>query len=66
MYQSQPRAWMTASLFTEWYDEVFIPAVKKHQNASGTKGDVFLLVDNAPTHPSVETMPDLKFFFSAT
>lgn len=51
---------MTASLFTEWYDEVFIPAVKKHQNASGKKGDVLLLVDNAQ-----ETMADLKFF-SAT
>ncbi|GBP93348.1 hypothetical protein EVAR_85159_1 [Eumeta japonica] len=26
--QSQPKAWMTAALFTEWYDEVFIPEVK--------------------------------------
>ncbi|KAG5888217.1 hypothetical protein JTB14_035568 [Gonioctena quinquepunctata] len=31
-YKSQPKAWMTAALFTEWYDEVFIPEVKKHQN----------------------------------
>lgn len=56
VYKSQPRAWMTASLFTEWYDEVFIPAVKKHQNASGKKGDVLLLFDNAPTHPSVDLL----------
>ncbi|KAG5898696.1 hypothetical protein JTB14_030646 [Gonioctena quinquepunctata] len=28
-YKSQPKAWMTAALFTEWYDEVFIPEVKK-------------------------------------
>ncbi|KAG5895057.1 hypothetical protein JTB14_021024 [Gonioctena quinquepunctata] len=27
-YKSQPKAWMTAALFTEWYDEVFIPEVK--------------------------------------
>lgn len=47
---------MSASLFTEWYDEVFIPAVKKHQNGSGKKGDVLLLVDNAPTHPSVDLL----------
>ncbi|GBP93350.1 Jerky protein homolog-like [Eumeta japonica] len=32
-YKSQPKAWMTAALFTEWYDEVFIPEVKKHQKS---------------------------------
>lgn len=52
-YKNQPRAWMTAALFTEWYDEIFIPEVKKHQKCLGKEGSrVLLIVDNAPTHPT--------------
>ena len=44
---------MTAALFTEWYDEVFIPEVKKHQKALGKEGSkVLLIIDSAPTHPT--------------
>ncbi|CAB3224322.1 unnamed protein product [Arctia plantaginis] len=56
-YKSQPKAWMTAALFTEWYDEVFIPEVKKHQKSVGKEGSkVLLIVDNAPTHPTAELL----------
>ncbi|KAG5898351.1 hypothetical protein JTB14_034332 [Gonioctena quinquepunctata] len=51
------KAWMTAALFTEWYDEVFIPEVKKHQKSVGKEGSkVLLIVDNAPTHPTAELL----------
>ncbi|XP_039761883.1 jerky protein homolog-like [Pararge aegeria] len=56
-YKSQSKAWMTAALFTEWYDEVFIPEVKKHQKSVGKEGSkVLLIVDNAPTHPTAELL----------
>lgn len=56
-YKNQPRAWMTASLFTEWYDEIFIPEVKKHQKSLGKEhSKVLLIVDNAPTHPTEDLM----------
>ncbi|CAH0725634.1 unnamed protein product, partial [Brenthis ino] len=56
-YKSQPKAWMTAALFTEWYDEVFIPEVKKHQKSVGKEGSkVLLIVDNASTHPTAELL----------
>ncbi|XP_056637679.1 jerky protein homolog-like [Diorhabda sublineata] len=53
-YKSQPKAWITAALFTEWYDEVFIPEVKKHQKSVGKEGSkVLLIVDNAPNSRTV-------------
>ncbi|KAG5867736.1 hypothetical protein JTB14_010146 [Gonioctena quinquepunctata] len=56
-YKSQPKAWMTAALFTEWYDEVFIPEVKKAPKSVGKEGSkVLLIVDNAPTHPTAELL----------
>lgn len=56
-YKNQPKAWMTAALFTEWYDEIFILEVKKHQKRLGKEGSkVLLIVDNAPTHPTEELL----------
>ena len=56
IYKSQPKAWMTAALFSEWFEETFIPEVKKYQKEVGKKGNVLLLIDNAPTHPSVDLL----------
>lgn len=48
---------MTASLFTERLDEVFIPGVKQNQKSLGKEGGkVFLIVDNAPTQPTEELL----------
>jgi len=56
-YKNQSKAWMTAALFTEWYDEIFIPQVKKHQKFLGKEGNkVLLVVDNAPSHPTEELL----------
>lgn len=56
---------MTTVLLTDFYDEVFVQTIKKHHNASGKKIDVWLMVDNAPTHLLVaffkKTMAHLKF-----
>ncbi|XP_063216422.1 jerky protein homolog-like [Bacillus rossius redtenbacheri] len=55
-YKNQPKAWMTATLFTEWYDKIFIPEVKKHQISLGKEGKVLLIVDHAPTNPTTELL----------
>ncbi|XP_023224155.1 jerky protein homolog-like [Centruroides sculpturatus] len=52
IYKNQKNSWMDASIFIEWYDNVFIPEVKKHQLRTGNTGKVLLLIDNAPSHPS--------------
>lgn len=52
-YMSQKKGWMDRTLFTEWYDTIFVPAVKRHQEMLGKEGKkVILLLDNAPSHPS--------------
>lgn len=51
-YKNQKNSWMDTSIFIEWYDTVFIPEVKKHQRTTGNSGNVLLLIDNAPSHPS--------------
>ncbi|XP_067120113.1 jerky protein homolog-like [Centruroides vittatus] len=52
IYKNQKNSWMDTSIFIEWYDTIFIPEVKKHQLKTGNTGNVLLLIDNAPSHPS--------------
>lgn len=47
---------MNTEIFVDWYDNTFIPEVKKYQNDIGKQGKVLLLLDNAPTHPSAELL----------
>ncbi|XP_067123781.1 jerky protein homolog-like [Centruroides vittatus] len=52
IYKNQKNSYMDTSSFIEWHDTVFIPEVKKHQLKTGNTGNVLLLIDNAPSHPS--------------
>ncbi|XP_043263621.1 jerky protein homolog-like [Colletes gigas] len=61
---------MNTELFKAWYLSDFIPAVKRHQETTGNKGKVLLLLDNAPSHSVAElnTLTDEMFrviFFPA-
>lgn len=56
IYKNQKSAWMNSEIFTDWYDNTFIPEVKRRQNEIGKQGNVLLLLDNAPTHPSAELL----------
>lgn len=56
IYKNQRSAWMNSEIFIDWYDNTFIPEVKKRQNEIGKQGNVLLLLDNAPTHPSAELL----------
>lgn len=55
-YTNQKSAWMDSSIFLEWYDKTFIPETKKVKKETGKKGKVLLIIDNAPTHPSLELL----------
>lgn len=56
IYKNQKSAWMNSEIFIDWYDNTFIPEVKRKQNEIGKEGNVLLLLDNAPTHPSAELL----------
>lgn len=58
-YKAQKSAWMDAKLFVEWYTNDFIKTVKKWRQANKKTGKVLLLLDNAPSHPSAETLNSL-------
>lgn len=51
-YMSQSNAWMDKDLMTKWYQEVFLPEIEKVHGPNA--GQCILLLDNAPSHPSVE------------
>lgn len=55
-YKAQKSAWMTSSLFLEWYKDDFIPNVKAFRKRENKTGKVLLLMDNAPSHPEVDVM----------
>ncbi|CAH0729636.1 unnamed protein product, partial [Brenthis ino] len=56
IYKNQKSAWMNSEIFIDWYDNSFIPEIKKYQNEIGKEGKVLLLLDSAPTHPSAELL----------
>lgn len=59
VYRGQKNAWMDSSLFNKWYIEDFIPNVLAHQRRTQTLGKTILLLDNAPCHPSIDSMNNL-------
>ncbi len=50
-YFSQKKAWMTATIFEEWFHNFFVTFVKKFCVDNGVEHKMLLLVDNAPAHP---------------
>ena len=58
-YKLQRNSWVTAEIFADWYINQFIPSVKKHQQREGKTGKVLLIIDNAPTHPSLDKINNI-------
>ncbi|KFD60396.1 hypothetical protein M514_27442 [Trichuris suis] len=42
---------MTVILFTEWFNQCFIPVAKRYLESKGMAFKVLLVIDNAPGHP---------------
>lgn len=55
-YYHSRSAWMTAELFVQWWDEVFIPEVEDYHRKRGRVSNVIVLLDNAPVHPNPESL----------
>jgi len=48
------KAWVTTTVFTEWFIKYFVPETRKYLNEKGLEFKVLLLVDNAPGHLQLE------------
>ncbi|XP_069968071.1 jerky protein homolog-like [Bactrocera oleae] len=55
-YYGQKSAWMTKDLFKKWFDECFVPEVRKWLKDHNFSQKALLLLDNAPGHPSEEEL----------
>ena len=55
-YVGLKSAWMTAQLFHEWFHHSFVPYVRAKLISLGLVPKAILVLDNCPTHPSVEEL----------
>ena len=55
-YKSQKNAWMDCAIFKNWFQEDFVPSVKKFLAENGLPLKAILFIDNAPSHPGVEEL----------
>ena len=62
-YKSQKSARMNSQVFIDWYTNDFIPQVKRQREQEGRNGKVLLVLDNAPSHPSEDTLNEIDSCF---
>ncbi|GFU69362.1 tigger transposable element-derived protein 1 [Trichonephila clavipes] len=53
-WMANPKAWMTTSIFTEWFNNCFVPEVEAYMKEKSLDFKVLLIVDNAASHPQLE------------
>nr|XP_024218404.1 jerky protein homolog-like [Halyomorpha halys] len=51
-YRAQKSAWMDRELFSEWFNNVFVPEVANYLKDKNLPQKAILLLDNAPSHPT--------------
>lgn len=55
-YKNQTKGWMTKSVFGEWFEELFVPSVKKFLKKQRLPQKALLLLDNCPGHPHADDL----------
>ena len=51
---------MTANLFDRWFNQEFVPTVKKHLKLLGLEEKAILALDNAPGHTKVSLLTSIN------
>ncbi|GFW59249.1 tigger transposable element-derived protein 1 [Trichonephila clavipes] len=59
---ANPKSWMTTTIFTEWFNNCFVPEVEGYMKEKSLDFKVLLIVDNAASHPQLEH-PNLQLVF---
>ena len=60
-YKATANAWMTRVIFREWFEESFIPQVKKFLKQENLPQKAILLLDNATSHNDEVVSDDGNF-----
>ncbi|GFW20274.1 tigger transposable element-derived protein 1 [Trichonephila clavipes] len=61
-WMANPKAWMTTAIFTEWFNNCFVPEVEAYMKEKSLDFKVLLIVDNAASHPELEH-PNVQLVF---
>lgn len=57
-YYAQKSAWMTQTIFTDWFKNVFVPHVQAELKSKNLPLKAVLVLDNAPSHPDNDLKSD--------
>ncbi|XP_029648908.1 tigger transposable element-derived protein 1-like [Octopus sinensis] len=65
LWKSNEKAWVTATLFEEWFSYHFVPEVKKYCDKNQLPFHAMLIINNAPSHPPIlqHLHPNVKVVF---
>lgn len=55
-YKATAKAWMTSPVFKQWFDQCFVPQVRKFLRAQNLPETALLLIDNASSHCSAQEL----------
>ncbi|GFT83129.1 tigger transposable element-derived protein 1 [Trichonephila clavipes] len=61
-WMANPKSCMTTAIFTEWFNNCFVPEVEAYMKEKSLDFKVLLIVDNAASHPQSEH-PNLQLVF---
>ncbi|GFU91582.1 tigger transposable element-derived protein 1 [Trichonephila clavipes] len=61
-WMANPKAWMTTAIFTEWFNNCFVPEVEAYMKEKSLDFKVLLIVGNAVSHPQLEH-PNVQLVF---
>ena len=60
VYNHSKNAWMTSSIFEEWFHDHYVPAVRRHLRKKRQQPKALLLLDNCAAHPKALMSKDKK------
>ncbi|XP_066955700.1 tigger transposable element-derived protein 1-like [Macrobrachium rosenbergii] len=61
------KAWVTAAIFEEWFNDHFMQAAKRYLEEKGLEFKVQLVLDNGPSHPAdLGSLPSTKHDIAST
>lgn len=55
-YAHTKNAWMTAEVFSKWFNEEFVPSVRSHLRSLNLEEKAILTLDHCPAHPSADLL----------
>lgn len=65
IWKVNKKAWVTASLFEDWFSNYFVPEAKKYCEEKEIPFNILLILDNAPGHPPSlqHSHPNVRLIF---